>query len=320
MGNIRDIAKKAGVSVSTVSRVLNHHPYVKEDKRQAVLKAIEEMNYTKNMNAVHLSKGQTFVVGVVLPYINQSYFSAVLEGIAEEALASDYQLMICQTNYEIKQEIQALEMLKMKQVDGLLICSRACDWEVIREYQMYGPIIVCEDGRGTDVSSVFIDHYAAFEKGLHHLIEQGHRRIGYCIGRRTGVNSYQRERAYRNIMNELGEPIREEWIFDQCLLLEDGERVASRLIKLTSRPTALLVTNDQVAAGLVLQCQHLGIRVPEDLAIIGFDNQSISHVLQLTTIELPLKELGRQLFQLFLHKDNVKHIEVSTQLIKRLTV
>nr|WP_239422158.1 substrate-binding domain-containing protein [Bacillus sp. CGMCC 1.16541] len=165
-----------------------------------------------------------------------------------------------------------------------------------------------------------MDHYSAFEKVLRHLIEQGHRHIGYCIGRRTGVNSYQRHKAYTRIMNELGEPIREEWIFHHCLLLEDGERVARKWRSLTSRPTALLVTNDQVAAGMMLQCQQLGIKIPGDLALIGFDNQPISQVLQLTTIELPLKKMGNELFELFLHKRKLKHIEIATRLIKRATV
>ncbi|MER2256753.1 MAG: LacI family DNA-binding transcriptional regulator, partial [Priestia megaterium] len=112
MTNIRDIAKKAGVSVSTVSRVLNHHPYVKEEKRRLVEQVIHELNYEQNINAVHLSKGKTNMIAVVLPFINHPYFSLLLEGVASQALEKHYQLVICQTNYDVKKEEEALHMLK----------------------------------------------------------------------------------------------------------------------------------------------------------------------------------------------------------------
>lgn len=129
MANIREIARLAGVSVSTVSRVLNNHPYVSPDKREAVLKTIRELNYSPNINAVHLSRGKTNMVGVVLPTINHPYFSELLEGIAEEAIKHNIQLVIFQTGYNLEKEFEALEQLRGHLIDGVIIASRAIPFD-----------------------------------------------------------------------------------------------------------------------------------------------------------------------------------------------
>lgn len=119
MANIKDIAKLAGVSVTTVSRVINGIPYVSDEKKEAVLRAMEITNYERNINAVHLIKGKTNLIGVVVPSIKRPYFGLVVEGIAEEALKNNYNLVLIQTNYEEQRELEALKMLKLKQLDAL---------------------------------------------------------------------------------------------------------------------------------------------------------------------------------------------------------
>ncbi|RAK15465.1 LacI family transcriptional regulator [Anoxybacillus vitaminiphilus] len=298
MGNIREIAKLAGVSVATVSRVLNHYPYVKEEKRKAVWEAIEKLNYTRNINAVHLSRGKTSIIGIIIPYVNHPYFSTITEGIAAEALRNGYHLLLFQTNYDIKKEIDALEMLKMKQVDGIIICSRTVDWERIEAYSQYGPIVLCEDVKGRNLSSVSIDHYYAFLMGMNYLIKKGHRKIGYCIGRITGTNSKARQAAYQEALKQINERPRPEWIFDQCLYIEDGERVVASLLRMKERPTALLVSSDQVAAGIITFGKNKGLKIPENLAVLSFDNHPISEALNITTIELPLSVMGKKAFHM----------------------
>ena len=112
MTNIRKIAELAGVSVSTVSRVLNNHPYVNEQKRKEILAIIEELNYTQNVNAIHLVKGKTNVIGVLLPHVNDQYYSAIIEGISKETAKNSYNMMLCQTNYNEEKELEILNMLK----------------------------------------------------------------------------------------------------------------------------------------------------------------------------------------------------------------
>jgi DNA-binding LacI/PurR family transcriptional regulator len=199
MANIKDIAKMAGVSVTTVSRVLNNHPYVSEEKKNAVKNAIEKCNYQQNINAVHLSKGKPFLIGVVIPFTNHPYFALLVEGIANEAVKNNYNLVLIQTNYELQREHEALMMLKHKQIDGLIICSRICSWDR-DEFSSFGPIILCEDTRGKQISSTYIDHYKVFFKALEYLQVKGYHKIGYCIGRNTGSNSQQRELAYKDFL------------------------------------------------------------------------------------------------------------------------
>ncbi|WP_342046447.1 LacI family DNA-binding transcriptional regulator [Bacillus sp. OTU530] len=320
MTNIKDIAKMAGVSVTTVSRVINNQPYVSKDKREAVLRAIQMSKYQKNLNAVNLSKGKTFLIGVVLPYSHHSYFARLVRGIANQALQHNYKLIIFQTNYEEDREIEALDMLKHKLIDAVIICSRICDWSILKEYVPYGPIVLCEDTKEQEVSSTFVDHYKSFSVALEYLYNKGHKKIGYCIGRTSGTNSKRREQAYKDFLKKHNEPFQPHYIFDQCLYFEDGEQVVQRIKQMSDPPSALLVTSDQVAAGIVTCCQNQNISIPDELALIGFDNEPIAKMMNITTIEIPLVEMGQKLFLQAIHDKSVSHEEISVNLIERKTV
>lgn len=320
MTNIRELAKMAGVSVTTVSRVLNNHPYVKEEKRKAVLDAIQKSDYQKNINAVHLSKGKTFLIGVVLPYFDHPYFAQLVNGISNEALKQNYKLVLIQTNYVMSREMEALHMLKQKQIDALIICSRICDWPIIEEFIPYGPIVFCENTKGKNVSSTFIDHYQSFSLALKYLYHKGHRKVGYCVYRKSGTSSKYRGLAYRDFIEKYRLPYHPEYIFDQCLYFEDGEQVLEKIKKMAEPPSALLVTNDQVAAGIFTCAQQQNISIPGELAIIGFDNQPISKMMNITTIDIPLLDIGRKLFHQAVNNSEVTYEEVSVKLIERKTV
>lgn len=296
--NIKQIAEAAGVSVTTVSRVLNNHPYVSAAKRTAVEEAIRRLNYSRNMNAVHLIKGITQTVGVVLPNINHYYFARIMEGMAQEALKRNYQLMLCQTDYRPNVERKVLEMLRNKQMDGLVICSRALSLSEVESYAGYGPIALCEPASGGCLSSVYIDHYASFQTAIRYLWEQGRRRIGYTISRRNSPSSLSRRQAYFDSLAALGGQAREEWVLDGCFDLEDGAALVDRLLAMDERPDALLITGDQVAAGFILAARRRGLEVPGDFAVIGFDNQPISGLLGITTIDNRLSEIGARAFSI----------------------
>ncbi|WHZ00735.1 LacI family DNA-binding transcriptional regulator [Neobacillus sp. YX16] len=320
MANIKDIAKIAGVSVTTVSRVLNNHPYVSKEKKEAVLQAMEEYNYQRNINAVHLSKGKTFLIGVVIPFTNHPYFGLLLEGIAKEAVKNNYKLVLFQTNYDENREIEALEMLQYKQIDALIICSRSCGWDVIEQFVEYGPIILCEDARDRNVSSTFIDHYNCFTNALEYLYHKGHQKIGYCVGRKSGTNSKQREKAYIDFLNNVNLSFDPDYIFYESLKFEDGVKVVQQLIRMDNPPTALLVTSDIVAAGMITYCKEKEILIPDDLAIMGFDNHPIAKVMHITTLEIPLVEIGEKLFLQAMDSRNNSHQEINVKLIERQTV
>lgn len=320
MTNIRDVAKMANVSVTTVSRVLNRHPYVSEEKRKAVMKAVKKSNYHKNINAVHLSKGKTYLIGVVLPYSDHPYFGMLLRGISNQALELNYKLVLFQTNYQTSKEKEALTMLEQKQIDGLIICSRVNSVKEIERYASFGPIVLLENCDSADISTTYIDHYHIFYQALDYLYHHGHRRIGYCINRKTGVSSQQRESAYHAFLKTNNLTYQHELIFDQCVHFEDGEKVYHQLKRMKTPPTALVVTSDQVAACLVTCCEKEGVDIPKDLAIISFDNHPIAKYMGITTIEIPLEEMGKTLFKQAVDANEVTHHKMDVQLIKRTTV
>ncbi len=318
MTNIKDLAKMAGVSVTTVSRVLNNHPYVSEEKRNAVLEVIKVNNYHKNINAVHLSKGKTQLMGVVLPFSDHPYFALLLKGIAKQALENNYKLVLFQTDYMESREMEALQMLKQKQIDSLIICSRTCDLSTIEEHLSFGPIVLCENIQGGKAASTFVNHYKVFLEALKYLYHKGHRKIGYCIGRRSGTNSHDRELAYRDFIKKYNLSYNPNYIIDECLYFEDGEKVIQQINEMDAPPSALLVTSDQVAAGIVTCCHNQGISIPDELAIIGFDNQPIAKMMNITTIEIPLEEMGHSLFLQAINGD-LSNKEISVKLIERGT-
>ncbi|KAI7252595.1 hypothetical protein KC345_g11462 [Hortaea werneckii] len=243
----------------------------------------------------------------------------VVEGIADEAIKDNYKLVLIQSNYELERELDALMMLKLKQIDALIICSRTCSWETVEEYAHYGPIIVLEDGRGRKVSSIFMDHYQSFTAALTYLRSKGHQKIGYCLARQSSPNSNLREAAYRDFYKNLNEVYDEDYIFYDCVHLEDGEWIMQRILKMEDPPTALLVTSDQVAAGILTFCKENEIAVPGRLAIVGFDNQPIARMMHITTFEIPLMEIGRRAFLLAVD-GSPSHEEIHLNMIERLTV
>ncbi|WP_142826683.1 LacI family DNA-binding transcriptional regulator [Planococcus soli] len=319
MATIRDVARLAGVSVATVSRVLNDHPYVKREKVEAVKKAIAETGYIQNINAINLKKGKTNLVGMVLPLLDHPYFSQLMQGISTAASVHHYKLVLYQTGYQEGQEMEALEMLKLKQIDNLVICSRQVSLAVIERFRQYGNIVLFENGGNTPLSYTFVDHYACFMNALTYLYDRGHREIGFSINRSDGTNSKQREQAYKDFLETKGLRYRKEYIVKDCLYLEDGERVLKQFSKLQQRPTALLATSDQVAAGIMIASPEYGISIPEDLAIIGFDNHPIAKAMNITTIGIPLNSIGQTLFEQTL-SESASHKEVPVSLIERLTV
>ncbi len=319
MTNIRSIAKLAGVSVSTVSRVLNDHPYVKEEKRRKVLDAVEQLNYIKNANAVHLSKGKTYSIGVILPYLNLPYFGEILQGIAGEALKHGYHLQLFQTDYDRGAELDAFHRLQMKEVDGLILTSRSNSLDALASY-ISPKVVFCENVYDPTYKKVFIDHYQGIRSGLQYLYSKGHSRIGLCLHRTFGTNSEERIRGFFDSAEAAGHPVRDEWIFNDCYDLQDGRDVLSEWERMEEKPSALIVTSDQVSAGMVAEAGKRSIRIPDDLAILSFDNHPLSDALDITSFEVPIRKVGEEAFKLFLESEHPDPVILNTRLFERGSV
>lgn len=316
MPNLNDVAKKAGVSPSTVSRVLNNHPYVNKEKREKVLQVIKDINYIPNINAIHLKTGKTHLIGVIIPFSSHPYFSKLIQGISEEAIKMNKKIVLFQTAYDLDQELDALEMLKLKQLDGLIICSRNISLNIINDYLQYGPISIFENTDHTNLHSTYIDHYEAFLKALNHLYDYGHRHIGCVVNRTKSTSSIQRIQAYKDFCKNKELTFDPQNIFENYVLLEDGNKLCKKLESLTHPPTAIIVTGDSTAAGLILSIND---DLKQRLSIIGFENHEISNLVNLTTVEIPLLQIGRHLFKQ-LYNTSISHTSFETKLIQRESV
>ncbi|MNI49782.1 Catabolite control protein B [compost metagenome] len=248
-----------------------------------------------------------------------------MDGLAHEALLAQYRLILCQSNYDPDEELKVLEMLRNKEIDGVVIVSTALSPEIIEEYTEYGPIVTCQDTGERQYSSVYIEHYAAFWNGLEYLNEKGHRKIGYFEGRPNGSSGSIRQAAFRTFLAERSLPFREEWMISGCITEEDGAAAVRSLLAMDDRPEAVIITGDHVAAGLIIEARKHGLRIPEDLAVLGFDNQPIGRLLEISTIDNHLYEMGAAAFriihgQISTGSRSPEYRKIDYQIIERGTV
>lgn len=290
MATIRDIARMTGYSITTVSRVINGHPYVEEQKRQTILAMMKELNYKPNKIAQKLSSGKTFNVGVIVPFVNHPFFDRILNGIMEEAFAQQYKVTLLSTNFDKALEKDYLEEFAAKGFDGLIVITRANHIETFRPYLENGPIVFCEDASGTDVPFVTIDQVGSVTASILYLKEQGVKRLGLTLGRskRLSCNSINTIAKAK----ELFPGFSEEDIFWDCIKAEDGEAAA---VFFKDRGVDGIITNgDEIAATILSQYGER--KAP---LIIGQENLLISRLLNFSTVEFHLHLCGREAFRLF---------------------
>ncbi|MBV6715219.1 LacI family DNA-binding transcriptional regulator [Paenibacillus chitinolyticus] len=298
MPTIQEIAKLCKVSTSTVSRVLNNHPYVSEKIRREVLRVIEEMNYTPHFLARGLRTNSSKLLAVSVPKADHPFFAGLIKGISLQALEFNYKVCVFQTFYCKENELELMKLLQNREVDGIILGALENMWDDIAPYLKRGPILMCNEFHET--APVPILCYNEFESGytaVRHLIERGYRDIGFCFDTANSAAQNMRKKGYLAALSDHNLPYREEWIFDGAFSILDGIRIMDRIHHLPEKkPTALFSGSDQVAAGLIKQAVNLGYSVPGDLAVIGYDNQPICRVTTptITSIDTPVEQLGRQ--------------------------
>ncbi|MDR4950331.1 LacI family DNA-binding transcriptional regulator [Neobacillus cucumis] len=299
MSTISDVAKLSGLSKTTVSRVLNNHPYVSEDKKKKVLKAMKELGYSPNPAARRLRGQLTTTIGVIVPRIVNPFFSYLVNAIEQTAFTQGYQVLICQSNEDKEKELAFLNLLKTKQIDGIVMTSLENDWGIIEQYTEYGPIVLCNEYlNNPDVPIVRIDQNKGAYIGINHLIQQGHRKIAYCTGGLFDEQGKDKDRnqGFQKALKEAGIMINPKWIFVNQHTIEDGKRVINQILEMDDRPTAVFTGSDEVAGGMMIKAKEHGLNIPDDIAIIGFDDQPIAELLdpQLTTIRQPVNQMGEK--------------------------
>ncbi|TYR81245.1 LacI family DNA-binding transcriptional regulator [Priestia megaterium] len=326
MPTIDEIAKICKVSKTTVSRVLNNHPYVSEEKRKKILDVIKELDYSPNYLAKHLRARKTRTLALSVPTVDHPFFGQLIKGISNEAFQKGYKVLICQTFYKKKNELEMMSLLKNKEIDGVILGALENEWPTIEPYLAYGPILLCNEyHENASIPIICYDEFEAGYKAVKHLIEKGHQKIGFCFDTSYSQAQGQRMKGFLKALSEANLQVKEEWIFDGAFTIKDGFNIFNKLHNLNEKPTALFTGNDQVAAGIIKKAILNDYKVPEDLAIIGYDNQLICQVTAptITTIGIPIIELGNQSVQKILsyieQGEEVKRemIQLPTKLIVR---
>jgi len=314
MPNINDVVRLSGVSKSTVSRVINNYPHIAPEKRERVLKVMKEIGYTPNVSAQKLRGLAGTTIGVIVPRIVNPFFSYLVESIEKEGYKRGYQTIIFQSHEDSERELDFLNLLKDKQVDGVIMTAYENDWNTIQKYMKYGPIVMCNEYLSEPVvPMVRIDQLTASYEGVKHLVNQGYRKIAYCTG---GLFSdfgkdKDRNQGYQKALTEAGIEINPNWIFIKRHAIEDGRKVLHQIYGMQDRPTAIFTGSDEVAAGIIMEARNKGLRVPEELAVIGFDDQPLAEMLtpELTTIKQPVSEIGYTAMDLIINRLEGKFVE-----------
>ncbi|UQZ33442.1 LacI family transcriptional regulator [Paenibacillus sp. PK3_47] len=298
MTNIQEIARLAGVSTTTVSRVINQHPYVNEAKRKEILKIIEQLDYVPNSNAKSLKEGMTRIIGV-LTGTHTTLSTAFIQAFNTSANKHGFNVMLFMTNGDRQQELTALEMLRSKQLDALICLFRTNEWSVIESYAKYGPIVTWQRLVSHTIPSVFMDQYQGYTLGLEYLYAKGYRRIANVFSSK-GLNTPERIRAYNDFADKYRLKANRFPDFHDKLTIYDGEEVARWWIRQNDRPDAIACSNDSVAAGLLTELRRAGFSAPRDVGILGFDNTELAHLLDLTTIHSPANKQAENAFYIIL--------------------
>lgn len=303
--SIKDIARAAGVSHSTVSRALRGHPAISEATRTRVARLAEEMGYSPSAVARGLRTSRTRVVGLVVTHLTDPFLTEVVQGIESLALEAGYSLFLATSNVDPDREMAVVKAFREQRVDGVLVCSSRVGERylpLLAEGQV--PIVLINNQHdGTFAFSVANDDRYGAEQVTRHLVELGHRRIAYLGNTRGGQANTDRLAGYLAALNMAGIPV------DSSLILRSpngrppgGEVGVQPLLDGECRATALVCYNDMTALGALHRLKQAGWRIPDDLSITGFDDISLAAYADppLTTFAQPKYELGRYAMQMLL--------------------
>lgn len=305
MANISDVAKLAGLSVSTVSRVINNQKYVTEEKKQAVIKAMKALNYKPSTVARQLRGVHSSIIGVIVPRITNPFFSYLIDELQKQAAKNNFRIMIFQSDESKEKERSFLNLLQQKQIDGIIMCAVENDEQVISSYTQYGPIILCNERLlGSSLPMITFDQEKGAYIGTRYLLSKGYNKIAYCTGGNFDEKSKgnSRDKGFLKALEEFQCSFNSEWLFTNQHTIEDGKKLAQYFFSLTDRPNSIFTGSDEVAAGFISEANRLGIRIPKDIAVLGFDNQVISSITTpgITTIQQPTDILGKQVMKCML--------------------
>lgn len=322
VATIKDVARLAGVSSATVSRVLNESGYASSEAKEKVQEAIRELSYVPNQNAVFLKTGSTKNIGIITPSMSPTA-SVLITSFIIAAEAKNYSVTVFITHGDEKREIEALDMLRSKQLDAIFVVYRVNNWDTFFQYRQYGPIVTLQRIEDERIPSVYIDHYDGYRMALDLLWDTGCKSIFNVYGSKNGLNTKIRIKAYEDFCHEHKLASHPPEFFMGYHSINDGEKVAQWFHEQDKKPDAFLVHSDSIAAGLVAHLNRLGYDLQKDVSVIGFDNLEMSYLMDITTVDYMIEEQSKNAFSILYNqlqaKERLPLTSLSFQLIERGT-
>jgi len=314
---IKDIANVLGITPSAVSKALNNHPRISKQTKAAVLQVAENLNYQPNHIASALRKGKSNLVGVIIPKANSHFFSSIIEKIEDTVNEKGYNVIIAQSNESYKKECRSIEALLFTQVDGIIasMANETIKLDYYNKIKQKGiPLILFDRGENDlNVDYIGIDDYLSSHMIVDHLVEQGCNRIAH-IGGFSHTRIYKnRIRGFIDAIKKHNLPFEDDLIYECNLRKEDGREVMEKILELEHKPDGICVSADYAALGALEILKENNIRVPEDIALVGFSNEPFSEIVTpgITSIEQHSEKIGKLAAETFLKRIKNPDLPVS---------
>lgn len=329
MATIKDVAKMAGVSTTTVSHVINKTRFVAQETESLVLQAIKDLNYSPSAVARSLKVNTTKSIGMIVTTSEAPYFAEIIHAVEEHCYRQGYSLFLCNTQNNAEKIKNHLEMLAKKRVDGILVmCSEYLpdSLNLLHSFENI-PMVVMDWGPNVHTDIILDNSFDGGYLATKHLIENGHKYIGIIAGEFTKTTAKTRYEGFIHAMKEAGLTVNPNWVMEGFFEPEDGYECMNKILSQDNLPTAVFCCNDVMALGAISAIGEKGLRVPEDISIIGYDNIHASRFYSppLTTVHQSKSRLGVQavnlLFERINHKSDQKEkIEIYPELVVRKSV
>lgn len=326
---IKDIAAVLGLTPSAVSKALNDHPRISDKTKIAVKQVAQDLDYQPNFLSSALRKGKSNLVGVIIPRVNSHFFSSVVENIEKVLNLNGYNIIMTQSNELYTKECQEIDTLLKIQVDGIIasMANETIDLEYYQKIKSKGVELVLFD-RGEEelnVDYVGIDDYKSSHLVIDHLVSQHCKRIAHIAGFKHIRIYKERIRGYKDALEKSGLTVQENWIIESNLRLEDGRRIMQQLLDFPERPDAVYVAGDIAALGALQVLLENNIKVPEEIALIGFSDEPFTSLTQpsISTVNQHSNQIGKLAAEAFLermndpHKKSINRIILEPELIIR---
>ncbi len=312
MPTLKDVAKMAGVTVTTVSRVLNNRGYISADTRLKVMDAMERLDYQPNELARSLIFQRSYIIGILVPSVGHPFFGLLVDAIEHSATEQGYKIMLCNSHHESDKEISYIEMLKRNKVDGIIMATRIMNIQPFLNLKL--PLVTFDRYLDNDIPFVTSDNYRGGELAARHLIARGCKNLIYIGGTRNMQMANQRGEGFARVCRESGVQYRLTETEESSFISMHYETRIEQILADNPGIDGIFASSDVIAAQVISACTVHGWRVPDDIRVVGYDDSIIAQLVQpaLTTIRQPVKAMAERMINLLNQMNDNQHVPVES--------